>query len=117
MLLANFVSCRVPLSCPRLLINLEKVGEVSSLALFLWAVSQSLLTAIPPCSLLPASLQTDPIMAMLGLGIGFDFSEGSAYRDVFEAGTCDNGVRKLAGLLGWEVTHKNTFELYCAGLQ
>ena len=56
----------------------------------------------PPISF--SFCQSDPIMALLGLGVGFDFSEGS-YRDVFEAGTCDDGVRKLAGLLGWEVSH------------
>ena len=41
-------------------------------------------------------------MMMLGMGAGFDFN---GYRDVFEQGTCDNGVRKLAALLGWEVSH------------
>nr|CAG8483618.1 5464_t:CDS:2 [Entrophospora candida] len=50
---------------PRLLINLEKVGE----------------TYMP--------------------GFGFDF-EGEDRRDVFLQSTCDEGVKKLAKLCGWE---------------
>ncbi|XP_065919749.1 NAD-dependent protein deacetylase sirtuin-2-like [Dysidea avara] len=62
---------RVGNNCPRLLINREKVGE------------------------------THPLMAMLGFGAGFDFSDESGYRDVFFESDCDAGCLKLAGLLGW----------------
>ena len=47
--------------------------------------------------------QSNPIMRMLGLGGGFDFSE-TAYRDVFLQGKCDEKCLELAKLLGWEVS-------------
>ncbi|KAL5463520.1 hypothetical protein EMCRGX_G032420 [Ephydatia muelleri] len=64
---------RVPDDCPRLLINLQKVGCVS-----------------------------DPILKLLGLDSGLDFDSETNYRDVFLQDTCDNGCKKLAQMLGWE---------------
>ncbi|KAG2459966.1 KPTN protein, partial [Polypterus senegalus] len=63
---------KVPSSTPRLLINKEKAGK------------------------------SDPLMSMLGLGSGMDFDSEKAYRDVAYLGTCDDGCRKLAELLGWK---------------
>lgn len=45
----------------------------------------------------------NPIMRMLGMGGGLDFSEESGYRDVFLEGKCDDGCLELARMLGWEV--------------
>ena len=75
-------------------------------------------------------LQGDQLLAMLGMGVGFNFTD-TAYRlvklscsptsvltasisspslvpsrllrDVFLQGTCDDGVLQLARKLGWEV--------------
>lgn len=63
---------RVRSDCPRLLINRERVGE------------------------------GDPMMRMLGFNSGMDFSEESGYRDVFQEGTCDDGCKELAEILGWK---------------
>ena len=82
----------VPRECPRLLINMEKVGQVSVLYFI----------ALLPIT--PSLYQTDPLMLLMGMGAGFDFNEATSYRDVFEQGTCDDGVRKLASMLGWEVS-------------
>eukprot|EP01062_Namystynia_karyoxenos_P031929 TRINITY_DN23621_c0_g1_i1.p1 TRINITY_DN23621_c0_g1~~TRINITY_DN23621_c0_g1_i1.p1 ORF type:complete len:603 (+),score=206.97 TRINITY_DN23621_c0_g1_i1:81-1811(+) len=64
---------KVPALCPRLLINRDPVGVHSS--------------------------DGD---APMGFGnIGFRFGADENYRDVFEQGDCDAGVRRLAALLGW----------------
>ncbi|XP_062503251.1 NAD-dependent protein deacetylase sirtuin-2-like [Corticium candelabrum] len=63
---------RVPKTTPRLLINRDKAGE------------------------------TDPLMVMLGMGSGFNFSSEGNYRDVFQEGDCDDGCVALAELLGWK---------------
>ncbi|KAM6958648.1 NAD-dependent protein deacetylase sirtuin-2 [Aplochiton taeniatus] len=68
---AGLVS-RVPKSCPRLLINMEKAGEAS------------------------------PVLGMLGFGGGMDFDSDKAYRDVAEISSCDGGCLELAALLGWK---------------
>ncbi|GLV40123.1 Sirtuin 2 [Carabus blaptoides fortunei] len=62
---------RVPDNCPRLLINREKVGLCSG------------------------------IMAMLGMGGGFDFDSPNNTRDVAWLGDCDEGCQLLADKLGW----------------
>ncbi|MCI4390671.1 hypothetical protein PGIGA_G00125320 [Pangasianodon gigas] len=68
---ASLVS-RVPNSCPRLLINMEKSG------------------------------QSDFGMGLLGFGGGMDFDSDKAYRDVAHLSTCDDGCLALAELLGWK---------------
>ncbi|XP_067101903.1 NAD-dependent protein deacetylase sirtuin-2 [Osmerus mordax] len=68
---ASLVS-RVPKSCPRLLINMEKTGE------------------------------SDTMMGMLGFGGGMDFDSDKAYRDVAHISTCDDGCLALADFLGWK---------------
>ncbi|KAM9439353.1 NAD-dependent protein deacetylase sirtuin-2 [Clarias gariepinus] len=68
---ASLVS-RVPNSCPRLLINMEKAG------------------------------QSDFPMGLLGFGGGMDFDSDKAYRDVAHLSTCDDGCLALAELLGWK---------------
>ncbi|XP_066508291.1 NAD-dependent protein deacetylase sirtuin-2-like isoform X1 [Hoplias malabaricus] len=68
---ASLVS-RVPNSCPRLLINMEKTG------------------------------QSDFPMGLLGFGGGMDFDSDKAYRDVAHLSTCDDGCLALAELLGWK---------------
>uniref|UniRef100_A0A8C8DS21 NAD-dependent protein deacetylase n=1 Tax=Oryzias sinensis TaxID=183150 RepID=A0A8C8DS21_9TELE len=65
---------RVSKSCPRLLINMEKAGEVSA----------------------------DPMLGMLGFGGGMDFDSDKAYRDVAHISSCDDGCLALADLLGWK---------------
>ncbi|KAJ3655801.1 hypothetical protein Zmor_014914 [Zophobas morio] len=62
---------RVPDTCPRLLINREKVGHRSG------------------------------IMAMLGLGGGLDFDGKNNTRDVAWLGDCDEGCQLFADKLGW----------------
>lgn len=70
---------RVPASCPRLLLNLESVGEVE-----------------------PARTR----FASTSAAEGFDFegvtSRKEGIRDVRFLGTSDEGVRQLAKALGWE---------------
>lgn len=68
---ASLVS-RVSKGCPRLLINMEKAGQV------------------------------DPMLGMLGFGGGMDFDSDKAYRDVAHISTCDEGCLALADLLGWK---------------
>ncbi|XP_026797015.3 NAD-dependent protein deacetylase sirtuin-2 [Pangasianodon hypophthalmus] len=68
---ASLVS-RVPNSCPRLLINMEKSG------------------------------QSDFGMGLLGFGGGMDFDSDKAYRDVAHLSTCDDGCLAIAELLGWK---------------
>ncbi|KAM9812439.1 NAD-dependent protein deacetylase sirtuin-2 [Syngnathus typhle] len=68
---ASLIS-RVPKSCPRLLINMEKTG------------------------------QGDPMLGLLGFGGGMDFDSDKAYRDVAHISTCDDGCMELANLLGWK---------------
>ncbi|XP_076837196.1 NAD-dependent protein deacetylase sirtuin-2 [Brachyhypopomus gauderio] len=63
---------RVPNSCPRLLINMEKTG------------------------------QSDFVAGLLGFGGGMDFDSDKAYRDVAYINTCDDGCLALAELLGWK---------------
>ncbi|XP_065832746.1 NAD-dependent protein deacetylase sirtuin-2-like [Oscarella lobularis] len=63
---------RVPPTTPRLLINREKAG------------------------------QTDPMMALLGLGSQLNFDGENNYRDVFWEGNCDDGCLALAESLGWK---------------
>lgn len=69
---------RVPVSCPRLLLNLESVGEVE-----------------------PARTR----FAATSYAEGFDFegvtSRKEGIRDVRFLGTSDEGVRQLAKALGW----------------
>ncbi|XP_055003981.1 NAD-dependent protein deacetylase sirtuin-2 isoform X1 [Boleophthalmus pectinirostris] len=69
---ASLVS-KVSRNCPRLLINMEKTGQV------------------------------DPMLGMLGFGGGMDFDSDKAYRDVAHISTCDDGCLALADLLGWKV--------------
>lgn len=57
---------------PRLLINREVAGELT------------------------------PEMRAMGYQTGFDFEEGTNYRDAMFLGDCDDGVRQLCSLLGWE---------------
>eukprot|EP00887_Chlorella_sp_A99_P001800 scaffold19.g1800.t1 len=63
---------KVGLEVPRLLINKEKAGE------------------------------SDLESRLLGLRRGFDFSTATGWRDALYLGDCDEGVRALCGLLGWE---------------
>lgn len=65
---------RVPETCPRLLINREKVGHRSG------------------------------AMAMLGLAGGMDFDGKRNTRDVAWLGDCDEGCMLLAEKLGWDVS-------------
>ena len=67
---------RVPDTCPRLLINREKVGHRSG------------------------------IMAMLGLGGGLDFDGKNNTRDVAWLGDCDEGCQLFADKLGWGVSNR-----------
>ncbi|XP_041035243.1 NAD-dependent protein deacetylase sirtuin-2 isoform X3 [Carcharodon carcharias] len=46
--------------------------------------------------------QSDPVMALLGLGTSLDFDSERAYRDVAYVGSCDDGCLALADLLGWK---------------
>lgn len=62
---------RVGPSCPRLLINREKVGE-------------------------PISLEA------IASGGGLRFEGRGSYRDVAWLGSCDQGCKELATLLGWD---------------
>lgn len=85
---------RVPVSCPRLLLNLESVGEIE-----------------PPEPWLPSALRSQHA-ARLRNG-GFDFEGygaeyrqdesggGSGIRDVRWLGPSDEGVDRLADELGW----------------
>lgn len=68
---ASLVS-RVSKNCPRLLINMEKSGQVK------------------------------PMMSLFGFGEGMDFDSDKAYRDVAHISTCDDGCLALADLLGWK---------------
>ena len=63
---------QVPEGVPRLLINRERVGEVTQRA----------------------------VNGVSYRGLGFDFGE-SNYRDALYLGDCDEGASRLAGLLGW----------------
>ncbi|XP_075262890.1 NAD-dependent protein deacetylase sirtuin-2-like [Convolutriloba macropyga] len=65
-------------SCPRLLINLMKVGQDPDV---------------------PSGWFIRKMMGIKDPGLDFDSSH--AYRDVFVQTTCDAGVEKLASLLGW----------------
>uniref|UniRef100_A0A4W4G5P7 NAD-dependent protein deacetylase n=1 Tax=Electrophorus electricus TaxID=8005 RepID=A0A4W4G5P7_ELEEL len=69
---ASLVS-RVPKNCPRVLINMEKTGQVQLFA-----------------------------AGLLGFGGGLDFDSDGAYRDVVYLSTCDDGCMALADLLGWK---------------
>ena len=62
---------RVPADCPRLLLNRDAV------ALF------------------------NPVMALMGHNSGFRFTDASNYRDACHLGNCDDAVKDLAALLGW----------------
>ncbi|XP_054264098.1 NAD-dependent protein deacetylase sirtuin-2 [Macrosteles quadrilineatus] len=62
---------KVRKTCPRLLINREKVGG------------------------------PDRLMQMLGMGGGLDFDSPSNTRDVMLLGDCDQGCQLLADKLGW----------------
>ncbi|XP_054758706.2 NAD-dependent protein deacetylase sirtuin-2-like isoform X1 [Lytechinus pictus] len=63
---------KVPETTPRLLINMEKTGQV------------------------------DPMMMMFGFSSGMDFDSDDKYRDVAYIGPCDEGCEKLADLVGWK---------------
>ena len=65
---------RVPKECPRLLLNRE----------------------VPP------SARFNPVMALMGHDFGFRFGDESNYRDACHLGNCDDSVKILASLLGWE---------------
>lgn len=71
---------RVSDTCPRLLLNREKVG------------------------------QRDRLMQLLGIGPGLDFDSSSNIRDVLFLGDCDEGCLKLAEKLGWGDELKNLVE-------
>lgn len=84
---------RVPSTCPRVLINLERVGEIASYG--------------------SSSRGLDRLLGgMRGMmnETGFDFegwtlSKGLGkehIRDVFYEGKCDDGILELAKALGWE---------------
>ncbi|XP_041352849.1 NAD-dependent protein deacetylase sirtuin-2-like isoform X2 [Gigantopelta aegis] len=66
------LTARVPVTTPRLYINLEK-----------------------------GMTGMDPFAALFFGGGGFDFDGENNYRDVFKESTCDDGCYALAGLLGW----------------
>uniref|UniRef100_A0AAX7T031 NAD-dependent protein deacetylase sirtuin-2 n=1 Tax=Astatotilapia calliptera TaxID=8154 RepID=A0AAX7T031_ASTCA len=76
---ASLVS-RVSKNCPRLLINMEKSGQVK------------------------------PMMSLFGFGEGMDFDSDKAYRDVAHISTCDDGCLALADLLGWKVSYMSPFK-------
>ncbi len=63
----------VPSECPRLLINLEEVGNKSS------------------------------VWAFLGFSSGLGFHRADNFRDVAWLGDCDEGCLLMAGKLGWKV--------------
>lgn len=65
---------RVSDTCPRLLLNREKVG------------------------------QRDRLMHLLGIGPGLDFDSSVNVRDVLFLGDCDQGCSQLADKLGWGVS-------------
>ncbi|KAL3872734.1 hypothetical protein ACJMK2_035938 [Sinanodonta woodiana] len=67
------LTSRVPLTCPRVYINMEKTGAASS----------------------------HPI-TMIMFGGGFKFDSEDNYRDVFWQGSCDDGVYAMSDLLGWK---------------
>ena len=71
---------RVPETAPRLLINMTKVGDESgSMAM---------------------------LMKLMGRGGGaLDFDSEDNTRDVARLGTCDDGCKELAELLGWKVNN------------
>jgi len=64
---------------PRLLINLEKVGEAPNTRI--------------------TRLYS---LAGLGRGTGFNFDPETNYRDALYLGDCDEGIRALADALGWK---------------
>ena len=68
---ACLVADRISSQTPRLLMNLEVVGEA------------------------------DPLLARLGMSQGLDFGAKN-YRDALALGRCDDSVRKLCKLLGWQ---------------
>lgn len=70
---------RVPKTCPRLLINLEKVGVSSG-------------SGLDFLSRILSGVQSG----------GLDFDSEKAYRDVAILGTCDEGCESLANALGWK---------------
>ncbi|KAK3598668.1 hypothetical protein CHS0354_020429 [Potamilus streckersoni] len=67
------LTSRVPLTCPRLYINMEKTGAESS----------------------------HPITVLM-YGGGFQFDSKDNYRDVFWQGSCDDGIYAMSDLLGWK---------------
>lgn len=99
---------RVPLNCPRLLINLESVGE---------AIKSTPVVQRSTTSSSDDSAQSDRSSASSGsfgpdsdvdadeTREGFDFDGRTkrlrGIRDVHFLGTADEGIEKLAGQLGW----------------
>jgi hypothetical protein len=78
---------RVPLSCPRLLINRERVGcENKAASLF---------------SSLAGAVGLESIIKLLG---GLQFDSPDNIRDVALLGNCDDGVQTIADKLGWGVS-------------
>lgn len=77
---------RVPTSCPRLLINLESVGEIEA-----------------PLPWLPSSMRSQQAAQLLNGGFDFDglAERESGIGDVRWMGSSDEGVRELAAELGW----------------
>lgn len=75
---------RVRPDCPRVLINMEAVGEADDF---------------------------DPSGSLFGryreTGFDFDNRGGGGKRDVFFEGASDDGVRELAQHLGWEVRQRH----------
>jgi hypothetical protein len=48
-------------------------------------------------------VQAHPILAMLGVRSGFDFTSPRNVRDVQHLGSCDDVFLELAEALGWKV--------------
>lgn len=82
---------RVPSSCPRLLVNLERVGDIGSEDSS--SSSSGGLSSYFP--LRESGFDFD------GLSLR-DKSDKRAIRDVFFQGKTDEGALKLAGICGWE---------------
>jgi hypothetical protein len=77
---------RVPATCPRVLINLERVGEIASYG--------------NPSSGMRGSMN-ETGFDFQGWTLGKDMGK-EHIRDVFYQGKCDEGILELAKRLGWE---------------
>lgn len=70
---------RVSKSCPRLLINMEKAGQVTILTHHHVTFDLTLLGLLI-YSTVCFSLQANPLFGLLGFGGGMDFDSDKAYR-------------------------------------